>query len=431
MDRNTNYAGQVPLETDLLKTNQFAMVGLAKLSAAIFGTGGVANGFATSQTVVPSMAVLVQPGEIYQSANLEATAYSSLAADTAHQVVKQGIALNTATLNTPAPGTAGFSVNYLIQATYQDSDTGSTVLPYYNASNPSVAYSGPANSGTAQPTTRSGIVVLSAKAGTAATTGTQTTPAPDAGYVGLYVVTVANGASTVLNANISAYSGAPILSSPVMNGRLLNIQVITSTQAYIPTVGTKNCFARGNGGGAAGGGAVSTATGNTSAGLGGSAGAYFEGYYPVASLAGQTVTIGAGGTGVANAAGNGGGATSIGAVVTAPGGSGGGPGQNLLPPWLLGEAGNSSAATGGNIVNAQGPSGGAAFSLSTAGIVSGRGGSSPFGAGGNQRGTLRGAGFAGTGPGAGGSGALEQSAGAGGLAGGNGVAGVVEIWEFA
>lgn len=211
MDRNINYAGQVPLETDLLKTNQFTMTALAKLSAAMFGSGGTAVGFATTQTVVPSMAVLVAPGEIYQLQNLEATAFSSMAADTAHSVVKQGISLDARTIAVAAPGTAGFSINYLIQASYQDSDTGSTVLPYYNASNPSVAYSGPANSGTAQPTTRAGAVVITAKAGTAATTGTQTTPAPDAGYVGLYVVTVANGASSVTNANIAQYASAPIL----------------------------------------------------------------------------------------------------------------------------------------------------------------------------------------------------------------------------
>lgn len=216
MDRNTNYPGQVPLETDLLKTNQFTMTALAKLCAAVLGVASCVNGFGTTQTTVPSLAVLVAPGEIYSLQNLEATAWSSMPADLTHSIVKQGIALNTQTIPITPPGTAGFSINYLIQATYQDSDTGSTVLPYYNASNPAVAYSGPANSGTAQPTTRAGAVVVSAKAGTAATTGTQTTPAPDAGYVGLYVVTVANGASTVINSNITALASAPFINSTLL-----------------------------------------------------------------------------------------------------------------------------------------------------------------------------------------------------------------------
>lgn len=228
MDRNINYPGQVPLETDLLKTNQFTMTALAKLAAAMFGSGGTAFGFVTTQTVVPSMAVLVAPGEIYQLQNLEATAFSSMPADTAHSVVKQGVSLDARTISVAAPGTAGFSINYLIQAIYQDSDTGSTVLPYYNASNPSVAYSGPANSGTAQPTTRAGAVVISAKAGVAATTGTQITPAPDAGYVGLYVVTVANGASSITNANISQYASAPILPVDLLHA-VQNSSLITGT----------------------------------------------------------------------------------------------------------------------------------------------------------------------------------------------------------
>ena len=58
------------------------------------------------------------------------------------------------------PGTAGFSTNYLVQVAYQDSDSGSTVLPYYNASNPSIAYSGPANSGAAQSTIRKGVALV-------------------------------------------------------------------------------------------------------------------------------------------------------------------------------------------------------------------------------------------------------------------------------
>ncbi len=207
MDRQLIYPGQVPLEVDLLKTNQNTMVGLAKLSEALMGTSGIARGFATSQTVVPSLAVLVGPGEVYSQENLESTAFSSLPQDLTHSIVKQGLLLDAVTLAITPPGTAGFSINYLVQVDYQDTDSGSTVLAYYNATNPSVAYSGPANSGAAQPTLRKGQAIVSVKAGTAATTGTQTTPAPDAGKLGLYVVTVANGASTVVNANISLYTG--------------------------------------------------------------------------------------------------------------------------------------------------------------------------------------------------------------------------------
>lgn len=216
-NRGIIYPGQIPLETDLLYAQQQAMVGLAKLSAATLGTNTIANGLAVTQTTVPSMAVAVAPGEIYQLTNLEGTAYSSLPADTTDQIVKQGISLAVQTLSVSAPGTAGQSINYLIEATFSEVDGTPVTLPYYNASNPAVAYSGPANSGAAQNTRRMGTVALLAKAGTAATTGTQTTPAPDSGYIGLYVVTVANGASTVVNANISQYAGASLLPANLLS----------------------------------------------------------------------------------------------------------------------------------------------------------------------------------------------------------------------
>lgn len=217
MDRQIIYAGQIPLETDLLNTNKNTMVALAKLAAAMFGTSTVVNGLACVPTGPASLTVNVNPGEMYSLANIDATAYSSIAADTTHSILKQGIVLDAVNLSCPAPGTAGQSINYLIQATYQDSDTGTVALPYYNASNPTQAWSGPGNSGTAQPTVRKGIVTLSAKAGIAATTGSQTTPAPDAGYTGLWVVTVANGQTQITAPNIVQATNAPILPADLLH----------------------------------------------------------------------------------------------------------------------------------------------------------------------------------------------------------------------
>jgi hypothetical protein len=211
MDRQIVYPGAIPLETDLLNTNKNAMVGLSKLAAAILGTATMLNGFAVTPTGPASLQVYCAPGEIYTLSNIDGTAYSSLAADTTHQILKQGISLDQVTLNCPAPATAGQSINYLIEIAYQDSDANAVVLPYYNASNPSQAYSGPANAGTAQNTVRKGVASIVAKAGVAATTGSQVTPAPDAGYVGAYVVTVANGQTQILAGNITQYSAAQIL----------------------------------------------------------------------------------------------------------------------------------------------------------------------------------------------------------------------------
>lgn len=212
MDRQLVFPGQIPLETDLLKTNRSVMIALGKLAGAVFGTATVVNGLACTATSPASMSVQVGPGEIYSLANVDGTAYSSLAADTTHSVVKQGILMDAITLSCPAPSTSGYSVNYLIQAAFQEVDTNSVTLPYYNSSNPTQAYAGPNNSGASQATTRQGALVVQAKAGIAAATGSQTTPAADAGYVGLWVVTVANGASSITSSNISKAPGAPFLS---------------------------------------------------------------------------------------------------------------------------------------------------------------------------------------------------------------------------
>ena len=62
-----------------------------------------------------------------------------------------------------------------------------------------------------QNTTRTVVCDIALKAGAAATTGTQTAPAPDAGFVGLYAITVSNGQSTITSANILR---SPITTAP-------------------------------------------------------------------------------------------------------------------------------------------------------------------------------------------------------------------------
>lgn len=211
MDRQIVYPGAIPLETDLLNTNKYAMIGLSKLAAAILGVSTFLNGLACTPNSPADLTVKVAPGEIYSLQNIDGTAYSSLAADTTHAILKQGISLDQLTLSCPAPVTVGQSINYLIQVAYQDTDANATVLPYYNSSNPSLAYSGPNNTGTAQNTVRKGVCAVSAKAGVSAATGSQSTPAPDAGYIGAFVVTVAYGQTKINAGNISMYAGAPFM----------------------------------------------------------------------------------------------------------------------------------------------------------------------------------------------------------------------------
>lgn len=223
MDRQTVYYGQVARNADFLLAQQNTMVGLAKLSAGVLGLSTFTSAFTCTPTTPASLNIIVTPGEIYQLENLEQSTWSSQSADT-HTILKQGILLDALTFGITPPGTVGFSQNFLVECQYQDLDTGSVVLPYYNAVNPALPFSGPANAGTAQNTVRKGIAACQIKAGTAATTGTQTTPSPDAGWSGLFVVTVANGAATITSGNISTYSAAPFIPTtlPAVPNHVLN-----------------------------------------------------------------------------------------------------------------------------------------------------------------------------------------------------------------
>jgi hypothetical protein len=237
LDRYINYGGQIPLETDLLNSNRNVMIALAKLSRAMFGTSITVQGLACTPTGPASMSVNVAPGEIYALVNLDGTPYSSLAADTTHQVLKQGISLDQQTFALTAPVTGGFSVNYLIQAQYADADTDLTVLPYYNAANPATAWNGPNNTGASQPTQRRGRCIVQAKNGVAAATGTQLTPAADSGFVPVAVVTVAYGQLSITATSIAGHAQAPIVPTSLLQG----IQVDAFN--YAVDTGSANAYA--------------------------------------------------------------------------------------------------------------------------------------------------------------------------------------------
>jgi len=208
MDRVTYWPGQIPLDTDFLAEQRYAMEALGRLAWAALGSDVVAHGLACTQQATPNMSVLVGAGSLYASGPVDQTAHASLAPDTTHQIILQGILRDAITIPLTAPVTAGQSIAYLIQAGITISDTDTLSIPFYNASNPTVPFTA------SRSKRRSAALSINAKPGTAATTGTQTAPSPDAGFNGLYVVTVANGASTVVNANIATVSPSPFLRAP-------------------------------------------------------------------------------------------------------------------------------------------------------------------------------------------------------------------------
>jgi hypothetical protein len=218
LDRLIEYPSEILYETELLGMQRNMMVALAKLAEACIGTSTIVDGLLVGVSTPAALSVAVAPGSIFAQVALDATAYSSLTADNAHQIVKNGINLDATTLVITPPATAGQSINYLIEAAISETDTQSVTLAYFNSANPAQAFAGVNNNGVPQATVRRCAVTLVAKAGVAAATGSQVTPTPDAGSVGLAVVTVSNGQSTITAGNITNLSTAPRIGTKLGSG---------------------------------------------------------------------------------------------------------------------------------------------------------------------------------------------------------------------
>jgi hypothetical protein len=434
MNRNMVYPGAIPLDTDVLTLQNNVMSALGYLAQATLGTNTVVDGLACTPQTVANMTVNIAPGSILSLTTVDATAFGSLPSDTTDPLVKIGINPSSVVSNSfgliSSPGTSGKSINYLIQASFQESDGTPVVLPYYNSANPAVPYSGPANAGTPQNTQRLQTVNLALKAGTAANTGTQVTPTPDSGYVGLWVVTVAYAQTTIVAGNISRYSATALANEQAGTGtragRLLNMRYFTSSTTYVPTPGTNSVLFEYVGGGGGGGGAAATGAGQSSAGCGGGAGGFGR-KFVTSGFSGIALTIGAAGTASAGATGGTGGTTSVGALCSATGGVGGPAGAAAANTTnsLFGSA-NGGTSTGGDF-NGAGYGGQSGFYALVP--VSGKGGDSEFGAGGPfTSGTSSGA--AGLGRGAGGAGGCLVASNGSPASGGVGVAGMIVAWEY-
>lgn len=322
MDRNIVYPGSIPLDTDLLSINRNAMVALGYLAQAALGSGTVVDGLACTPTTPASMTVNVAPGSITLLGPLDSSNYGSLPVDVTDPLLKMGINITSTQFALTAPSVSGQSVNYLIEAAFDESDTGPVVLPYYNAANPTQPYSGPNNSGTAQNTQRVQRVQLQLKPGAPANAGSQQTPPADSGWTGLYVVTVSYGQTEVSSSDIVPISTAPFLpfKLPQLAPGVSRIAVLSGNENWLVPSYVNLVRVRLWGGGGAGG------AGGGGSGGGGAGAGYSEGYYTVTP--GQAVAIAIGTGGVQGGANGGaGGTTSFGTVASATGGGAGGTGS--------------------------------------------------------------------------------------------------------
>jgi hypothetical protein len=371
MDRNIVYPGAIPLDTDLLSINRNTMVALGFMMRAILGVDLVVDGLGCSPTVPASMSVQISPGSLSQLSIIDAMPYGSLGVDTTDQIVKMGINLISQYFQLQSPSIAGNSVNYLIEACLGESDQDLIVLPYYNASNPSQPYSGPSNSGSPQATLRSQFVQLQLKSGLASSTGTQITPVVDAGWVGLYVITVSYGQIEITQDSIILLPSAPFIGwkLPYLHpGFGSGVQTFLSNNNFVVPPGVFQLEVELWGGGSGSfASVVSTPSG------GGSGGGYarkrIQGVSPGQVI---NVTVGSGGTpgNISGTSAGAGSTTSFGQFVSATGGglnylaSSANPQFGATPPGI-GMNGdlNLIGSTGqGGILNQGGMGGGAPMS---------------------------------------------------------------------
>jgi hypothetical protein len=410
MDRNIVYPGSIPLDTDLLSVNRNAMIGIGFLAQAMLGTNTVVDGLQCQPTSPASMSVVLGPGSITQIGPVDILAYGSIPADPNDQLLKMGINATAVTFNVTAPSSVGQSINYLIEAAFQEADGNPIVLPYYNAANPAQSFSGPANSGSADNTVRTQRVQLQLKPGVPGNTGSQTTPAADSGWTALYQITVSYGQTQVSAGNIAVIPTAPFLTWKLPSlrpGFGSGVLSFVSSGGFTVPAGVSQVEVEVWG---AGSGTYASVPGLPSGG--GSGGGYSR-KLVTGLIPGQTVpvTVGVGGT--AGSTGGGaagpGSASSFGQFVSATGG-----GLNYLSTASAPENGATPPGTGvGGDVNFMGSAG-------QAGLLNqgGMGGASPIGGAQNSGGVGNTGSFPGGGAAGAGTGSTGNTAFNGGVGGG-------------
>lgn len=203
------YVNETPFDTDILRNGRYQQVDNSNLAATVLGTGLSNPTFVRDLPCTPispaGLGVTVGTGAIYSSEPLEPTDWSSLPADTNanHYQYKQAVCMDPVNLTTPAPLVSGNSVIHLVEVQFQTQDVNPVSRPYFNSTNPDDPDFETASD------TRQDIISIVLKQGVEGLTPTP--PTPDAGYTGLYYVTVAYGQTTIISGNITKAPGAPFI----------------------------------------------------------------------------------------------------------------------------------------------------------------------------------------------------------------------------
>ncbi|MFS8368498.1 hypothetical protein ACJRO0_13560 [Acetobacter oryzifermentans] len=426
MQRRIVYQGQIPLDADLLWGERNLKTALGQALNLLYGdfsTVSAAFGFAVTPSA-SALTIAVGSGVVASSGAIDETAFGGngggISADTSAQFVVYGCAGGTVAL------TAGQTAT--LYAVCSEVDADETVLPFYNADNPSQTQAGPGNAGTPLPVTRLAQVelVLASEAPTVPSGGA---------VVPLYTVTVPTGATTAAVATVRALTAFYPTIPQLERGRYLGTQKFTSSGIYTPSNRARMARVRMCGAGGPGGFAQANSdTSHVSAGGSGGAGGEIEFWYDVSDGTAQSITVGASAESTNTNIQSTSGSSWFGAAVECQGGNEGGYGVTTLSSDLsIGvQAGGGPVYIHDNTkilsvaYQKQGQGGAGGWALKNTGYP-GIGTPSGFGAGTYT--TDNGAGTAASGFGAGGAGAGSNTST--GYPGGLGSQGVVIIEEYA
>lgn len=250
MDRPIIYDESQARDYDPLHGWREACRALAALAQDLLGsTGPFVTGLSATPTAPASLTVNIAAGSIYAQAALDATAYGALGDDTT-MVVQQGFAAAQSVVLTTSGLSSGQSRYALIWAEFSQSDTipdddpTAGLLNYIDTTNPDgPPWSGPNNNNTPQNTRREGVCTIGVTYGNVAASGSEAPPNAPGSAVGLYLVDLAFGQTTVTSGDIlvagpnagsnvpANYPQAPFLAGLVAAGQYC--QDVGSANSYV------------------------------------------------------------------------------------------------------------------------------------------------------------------------------------------------------
>jgi hypothetical protein len=206
--RSTIYPGEIGRSFDFLEAQKDYVRSIGQLAQVALGQSlRGASGLGCTAQSTPNMSVNVAAGFILDMQAMDATPYGANPIDSnlvyqMGEVLSQTLQLNTGGLS------VGQSQWVLITAQWQQVDqirTGDPtggLLAYFNLDNPPQPLLGEGGNGENQPTVRIGACTIQPLYGEPAATGTQVAPLPQGTQVGLFLILLTAGQTSITQGEI-------------------------------------------------------------------------------------------------------------------------------------------------------------------------------------------------------------------------------------